>query len=184
MQLKSDTASCFGRTQAPRGWTRAPTSCTHSVYLMSRRLDQTGLSTARFDLRVTPEVDDRIRGLAWYCRESLAQLLRRLTERKRRQALDAGLKPPLSAPASADWLALQRGQRGATRRMIVRVTPEEKERIQGLAWYFEVGCSELFRRLAEELRSELVAQGKRPPLRVPDDRPVRGRDPRDQGSGT
>lgn len=154
------------------------------MYLMARRLDQLELSTARLSLRLTPEADERIRGLAWYCRESLAQLFRRLAERKRRQAVDAGLKPPLSAPADANWLGLERTQRGARSRVVLRVTPEEKERIQGLAWYFEVGCSELFRRLAEELRSELVAQGKRPPLRVPDDRPVRGRDPRDQGSGT
>lgn len=61
------------------------------------------------------------------------------------------------------------GKENSTRRIHFRVTPQEGDRILGLAWYLGTTYSELFRCCAEQLRAALVEQGKRPPLSAPAD---------------
>lgn len=46
-----------------------------------------------------------------------------------------------------------------------RVTPEERDGMNGLAQYLGETLSQMFRRLYAQERARLVAEGKRPPLR-------------------
>ncbi len=46
-----------------------------------------------------------------------------------------------------------------------RLTAAELDEARGLAEYLELELSELIRRLLREKRAQLVAEGKRPPLR-------------------
>jgi hypothetical protein len=57
----------------------------------------------------------------------------------------------------------------STERIHLRVTPQEHDRILGLAWYLGTTYSALFREYAEQLRAALVEQGRRPPLSAPED---------------
>lgn len=57
----------------------------------------------------------------------------------------------------------------STRRIHFRVTPQEGDRILGLAWYLGTTYSELFRDYSDQLRAALVDQGRRPPLSAPED---------------
>jgi hypothetical protein len=62
-----------------------------------------------------------------------------------------------------------KGGENSTGRIHFRVTPQEYDRIAGLAWYLGVRYSDLFREYSEQLRKALVDQGKRPPLHPPED---------------
>jgi len=149
---------------------------------MARRYDQGELTTAQMEFRVTPTVSNRIRGLAWYLRRDegsagYGRMLGILAERKRAALVADGKRPPLKAPNNFDWSTFDssRGRRAegdeterATQRMKLWVTPSEQERIQGLAYYLRIGISELFRLLENDRRQELLAEGKRPPLRPSD----------------
>lgn len=48
-----------------------------------------------------------------------------------------------------------------------RVTPEERDRLQGLAYYLEMSVADLIILLEREKRQQLYDEGKRPPLRRP-----------------
>lgn len=50
-----------------------------------------------------------------------------------------------------------------------RVTPEEGDRIRGLAWYLGCSYAELFREYETSLRKALYMAGMRPPLQAPED---------------
>jgi hypothetical protein len=61
--------------------------------------------------------------------------------------------------------ACRPGKDTASELLTFRVTPEEGARIRALAAYLGMPYSDMLRRLAEEKRAQLVAEGKRPPLR-------------------
>lgn len=65
----------------------------------------------------------------------------------------------------------------STRLLTFRVTPEEAERISGLAWYLGVSYSDLFREYETALRKALHAANMRPPLQAPDEQGRRTRRP-------
>ena len=140
---------------------------------MSRRYTQAELSTEMIQLRLTPTVYDRIRGLAWYLREGHSEMLRRLAEEHRNVLVAQGKYPRLRAPDGADWQSLARKARDydepATKRIIVRMTMTERERLEGLAWYCKMTISELLRWLAEDHRKTLRSKGMNPPVKPPAD---------------
>lgn len=143
---------------------------------MTRRYDSSELSTALYPLTVTPTVADRIKGLAWYYRQGYSPLLRELALEERKRLVGAGKRPPLKPPE--DWASVARSsmgrkprrkadEEGATKRLVVRLSPAEKAAIEGLAYYRRVTVVELVRQLEEEDRKRLIEAGKCPPLRPP-----------------
>jgi hypothetical protein len=50
----------------------------------------------------------------------------------------------------------------------LRVTPDEADRIRGLAYYLGKTYSQMFRDFAESERRRLLDEGKRPPLHPPE----------------
>lgn len=58
-----------------------------------------------------------------------------------------------------------------------RVTPEEGDKIKGLAWYLGCSYSELFREYEAALRKALLRANMRPPLQAPDEQGRRTRKP-------
>lgn len=58
-----------------------------------------------------------------------------------------------------------------------RVTPEEGDKIKGLAWYLGCSYSDLFREYEAALRKALNRSGMKPPLQAPDEQGRRTRKP-------
>jgi hypothetical protein len=55
----------------------------------------------------------------------------------------------------------------STELLTVRVTPEEADRIRGLAHYLRKSYAQMFRDFAAIERRRLLDEGKRPPLKPP-----------------
>lgn len=58
-----------------------------------------------------------------------------------------------------------------------RVTPEESDKIKGLAWYLGCSYSDLFREYEAALRKALNRANMKPPLQAPDEQGRRTRKP-------
>lgn len=74
---------------------------------MSNRYPGQATKSVLMNFRVTPEVADRIRGLAWYLKMPYSEMLVLLEAEKRQQLYAENKRPPLRPPAATDGQSLQ-----------------------------------------------------------------------------
>lgn len=137
--------------------------------LMNRRVDRQSVSRDDLHLSFTLEDEERIKGLAYYLSVPYSQLLRGLAREKRQALYDEGKRPPLKPRFEQHSGTTGPRGDGKTRKYrSVRVTSEEKEEIVALAQYLGLPYGQMLVELCEGKREALYKEGRRPPLKPPE----------------